>query len=62
MTPEEAEHFYEDDEDPRKIFAAYDAGPKGITRAPAAAGQHCPAAQVRWGRAYIRDHYGAPAR
>jgi len=26
VTPEEARDFYEDDEDPREIFARYDAG------------------------------------
>jgi hypothetical protein len=31
MTPEEAEQFYESDEDPEKIFAAFDAAHKGVT-------------------------------
>lgn len=26
MTPEEAANFYEDDEDPREVFARFDAG------------------------------------
>ena len=39
MTPEEAECFYEDDEDPQKIFAAFDAASKGVTAPPAAAQQ-----------------------
>jgi hypothetical protein len=39
MTPEEAERFYEDDEDPQKIFAAFDAAPKGVTAPPAASQQ-----------------------
>jgi hypothetical protein len=36
MTPEEAERFYEADEDPEEIFAKFDAGHKGVTAAPAA--------------------------
>ena len=39
MTPEEAEHFYENDEDPQKIFARFDASPKSVTAPPAAAQQ-----------------------
>lgn len=35
MTPEEAERFYEADEDPEEIFAKFDAGHKGVTAAPA---------------------------
>jgi hypothetical protein len=31
MTPEEAERFYEADEDPEKIFTAFDAAQKGVT-------------------------------
>lgn len=31
MTPEEAERFYEDDEDPQEIFAAFAAARKGFT-------------------------------
>lgn len=31
MTPEEAASFYEDDEDPREIFARFDAGPHVVT-------------------------------
>jgi hypothetical protein len=34
MRPEEAERFYEADEDPAKIFAAFDAAQKGVTRPP----------------------------
>jgi hypothetical protein len=34
MTPDEASRFYEDDEDPEKIFAKFDAGPKSVTSAP----------------------------
>jgi hypothetical protein len=34
MTPEEAYHFYEEDEDPEKIFAIFDAGPKSVTSPP----------------------------
>jgi hypothetical protein len=30
----EAERFYEDDEDPEEVFAAFDAGPKGRTTSP----------------------------
>jgi hypothetical protein len=39
MTPEEAEQFYESDEDPEKIFAAFDAAHKGVTAPPAHGGQ-----------------------
>jgi hypothetical protein len=39
MTPEQAAQFYETDEDPKKIFAAFDAGDKAVTAAPADAGQ-----------------------
>lgn len=35
MTPEEAERFYEADEDPEEIFAKFAAGHKGVTAAPA---------------------------
>lgn len=35
MTPEQAEQFYEEDEDPKKIFALFDSGEKGVTTAPA---------------------------
>ncbi len=31
MTPEEAAHFYEEDEDPQRVFAAFDAAEKGVT-------------------------------
>lgn len=54
MTPEEAEGFHEDDEDPAKIFAVYDRGPHGFTAPPAID----PAAQIRQGWDYIRRVYG----
>jgi hypothetical protein len=31
---EEAEHFYEEDEDPREVFSAFDAAEKGRTAPP----------------------------
>jgi hypothetical protein len=34
MTPDEAANFYEEDEDPQKIFARFDAAPKIITTRP----------------------------
>jgi hypothetical protein len=34
MTPGEADRFFEDDEDPTKVFAAFDAARKGITAPP----------------------------
>ena len=35
MTPEEAAVFCEEDEDPREVFAWFDAGPPdGVTRPP----------------------------
>ena len=39
MTPEQAEQFYETDEDPEKIIAAFDAGEKAATTASSDAGQ-----------------------
>ena len=39
MTPDDANSFYEEDEDPKKIFAKFDAGPKSVTMAPGYAGQ-----------------------
>jgi hypothetical protein len=36
MTPQEAANFYEADEDPRKVFAAFDAAEKGLTAPPVA--------------------------
>ena len=60
MTPEEAEGFYEDDEDPTVIFARYDAGAKLTTAAPAG-WQASPAAQIEWGLDYIRKTYGPGA-
>jgi len=34
MTPDEAANFYEEDEDPREVFAWFDAAPHGLTRRP----------------------------
>jgi hypothetical protein len=34
MKASEAEHFYEEDEDPEKIFALFDAGKKRLTAPP----------------------------
>jgi len=45
MTPDEANRFYEEDEDPKKIFAKFDTGPKSVTTAPGYAGQ-APAGNV----------------
>jgi hypothetical protein len=39
MTPEEAENFYEEDEDPAEVFAWFDVGPHGVTAPPAGAQQ-----------------------
>jgi hypothetical protein len=39
MTPDEANRFYEEDEDPKKIFAKFDAGPKSVTTEPGYVGQ-----------------------
>ena len=40
MTADEADGFYaEKDEDPKKIFAKFDAGPKGVTAARAPLGE-----------------------
>lgn len=38
MMPDEASRFYEEDEDPQKIFARFDAGPKSVTSTPTYAG------------------------
>lgn len=43
MTPEEAEGFREEDEDPETIFARFDGHP---------------VAQIEWGIDYIRRTYG----
>lgn len=37
MTPDEAASFYEEDEDPREVFAWFDAGPHGVTARPVTA-------------------------
>lgn len=39
MTPDEADRFYEEDEDPAEIFAKFRAGPRSVTTAPGYAGQ-----------------------
>jgi hypothetical protein len=39
MTPEEAENFHEEDEDPREVFAWFDAGPHEVTALSAAVQQ-----------------------
>ena len=36
MTPEEAENFYEEDEDPQEVFVWFDSGPHEVTARPAA--------------------------
>ncbi len=46
MTPEEAKDFHEDDEDPQKVFAAFDAGPRGVTARPAGVQQPTSAEMV----------------
>lgn len=72
MTPGEAEGFYEDDEDPREVFARFDAGPHCVTVRPGySAGGYLPpdaahdgtdaAEQVRQCRDYIRKTYGPGA-
>ncbi len=40
MTPEEAANFYEEDEDPREVFAWFAAGPHGVTARPALVTAH----------------------
>ena len=39
MTPDEAANFYEEDEDPQKIFARFDAAQKIVTARPSYAEQ-----------------------
>jgi hypothetical protein len=34
VKPQEAEQFYEEDEDPARVFANFDAGQKGDTQRP----------------------------
>ena len=34
VKPQEAERFYEEDEDPARVFASFDAGEKGDTQRP----------------------------
>jgi hypothetical protein len=46
MTPEEAENFYVEDEDPGEVFAWFDAGPDGVTACPAAVQQPASAEMV----------------
>lgn len=71
MTPEEAEGFYEEDEDPAEVFARFDAaGPHCVTAPPYDAGGHRRPGwtrarngtgadeQIRQGLDYIRSTYG----
>lgn len=77
MTPEEAASFYEDDEDPREVFARFDGRPGTYLdprqvpvslKEPATdAGQPAEppgdvAEQVRRGLDYIRTTYGGDAQ
>jgi hypothetical protein len=39
VKPHEAERFYEEDEDPARVFAAFDAGEKGQTQRAGQTGQ-----------------------
>jgi hypothetical protein len=74
MTPEEAANFCEDDEDPREVFARFDAGPHVVTgQAWYEAGGTLPLAltavrngtgtaeRVRRGLDYIKATYGPGA-
>ena len=45
MTPDEAFDFFEEDEDPQRIFARFDAGPKSVTTTPKYA-RRAPASSV----------------
>jgi hypothetical protein len=45
MRAEEAERFYEDDEDPREIFATFDAAEKARTVPPASSHDDRPVAR-----------------
>jgi hypothetical protein len=42
VKPQEAEHFYEEDEDPARVFASFDAGQKGDTQRPGRTGPSLP--------------------
>jgi hypothetical protein len=57
MTPEEAAAFCEDDEDPREIFARFDAAPHVVTARPG----YSAIEQVRHALDYIRSRYGPEA-
>jgi hypothetical protein len=45
MTPDEAANFYEDDEDPQRVFARFDAASKIVTTRPIYA-KHVPASSA----------------
>jgi hypothetical protein len=47
MRAEEAERFYEEDEDPAEVFAAFDAAEKGLTASPAGDPRPLPGRSVR---------------
>ena len=42
VKPREAEQFYEEDEDPARVFASFDAGRKGDTQRPGQTGPSSP--------------------
>jgi hypothetical protein len=42
MRAEEADRFYEEDEDPREVFATFDAAEKGSTAPPVPSGDDRP--------------------
>jgi hypothetical protein len=42
VKPQEAEQFYEEDEDPARVFATFDAGRKGVTQRPGQNGPSSP--------------------
>ena len=42
VKPQEAEEFYEEDEGPTRVFANFDAGPKGDTQRPVQPGSSSP--------------------
>lgn len=54
MSQAEAARFHEDDENPADIFAAFDAGPHGVTSRP----EQRIREQIQWGLRYIGEHCG----
>ena len=59
VKPQEAERFYEEDEDPARVFANFDAGQKGGTQRP---GQSAPSSPWSGGLAGVRQRLARALR